>query len=39
MAALALLQSGPAVQRSPVAVDMWRALRRIAETGQHAYMQ
>ena len=39
MAALALLQSGPAAQRSPVAVDMWRTLRRIAETGQHAYMQ
>ena len=39
MAALALLQSGPAAQRSPVAVDIWRALRHIAEPGQPVYMQ
>ena len=39
MAALTLLQSGPAVQRTPVAADISGLLRPLAEGGQLTYMQ
>ena len=38
-AALALLQSGPAAQRTPVAADIWSLLRPLSRRGQPVHMQ
>ena len=38
-AALALLQSGPAAQRTPLAADIRNTLSPLAEGGQTSYMQ
>ena len=38
-AVLALLQSGPAAQRTPVAADIWSLLTPLARGGQIIYMQ
>ena len=39
MAALALLRSGPAAQRAPVAAAIWQLLRPLADRGQRVHMQ
>ena len=39
MAALALLRSGPAAQRAPVAAAIWELLRPLADRGQPILMQ
>ena len=39
MAALALLRSGPAAQRAPVAAAIWELLRPLADRGQPVHMQ
>ncbi|KAF0303168.1 RNA-directed DNA polymerase from mobile element jockey [Amphibalanus amphitrite] len=39
MAALALLRSGPAAQRTPLAADIWRLLAALTEGGQPVTMQ